>query len=66
MRPFGLASASNTYLLYLFSQKHYLFSCRQALWQEPPPLWSDLEPWHCWKWQRGVSFFCLFVLLMEL
>lgn len=65
MRLFGLVSAFNIYLLFLFSQR-YQFSCWQALWQEPRPLWSELEPWHCRQWQWGVSFFYPSVLLMEL
>lgn len=66
MRIFDLASTFNIYLLFLFSQQHYQFSCWQALWQQPWPLWSELEPWHCCQWRWGVSFFYRFVLLMEL
>lgn len=37
----GLVSAFNIYVLFLFSQHHYQFSCWQAFWQEAQALWYE-------------------------
>lgn len=61
---FGLVSGFNIYVLSLFSQHHYQFSCWQTLWQGAQALWFE------WALAlllvSSISFFYPFVFLMEL